>query len=407
MALATAPTLARVTRLARTEDLAAPREAWNALAGQIPFRRWEWLEAWWRHYREPHHALCTLLVHDDEGRLIGVAPWYLEATWKAGRVLRPLGTGEVCSDYLGLLVAEGCREPVARALADWLDGPEAPRWDWLDLHGVAADDQDTAAFSDELARRGHPRHQLQRERTWPAALGATWDAHLATLSRSRREKIRQLWRREFGAGSSVVRTVETPAELDEGFRILVDLHQRRRHALGQPGCFTSPRYTAFHREVMERFLALGRLRLQRIERHGQPIATEYDLLGDDTVYYYQTGLDPAAEADRPGWLQVLASLKRAIEEGYTTFDFLRGDEPYKASWGGAARPLVEVRIAARRPLARARLALWVGLREVRDRARQVAARLRAKFQRSPEPAAGAVSAAAPTGPAPAPTSAPE
>jgi hypothetical protein len=39
-----------VKLLTQYDEIASLAETWNALAGDIPFRRWEWLGAWWRHY---------------------------------------------------------------------------------------------------------------------------------------------------------------------------------------------------------------------------------------------------------------------------------------------------------------------------------------------------------------------
>jgi CelD/BcsL family acetyltransferase involved in cellulose biosynthesis len=51
-----------------------------------------------------------------------------------------------------------------------------------------------------------------------------------------------------------------------------------------------------------------------------------------TVYFYQAGFDPEHSSISPGTLLVAGTIRRAIEEGKTTFDFLRGDEPYKRRW---------------------------------------------------------------------------
>ena len=155
-----------------------------------------------------------------------------------------------------------------------------------------------------------------------------------------------------------LRRAETPADVSRAFDILVDLHQKRRGMLQQPGCFASTSFTAFHRELAERFLAAGRLRLSWLELDDSPIAIEYSFTGGDTVYYYQGGFDPTVSQLGPGWLMSALSMRAAIAEGYRYFDFLRGDEPYKASWNATPRPLVERRIAGRRPAARVRHAAW-------------------------------------------------
>src|SRR5689334_16875303 len=94
----------RIERFTDEHQLASLRAAWNALARGVAFRSYEWLESWWRTYGAgPNRQLCVLGAFGADGRLAGVAPWYLEATPLGGRVLRFLGSGEVCSDYMSVL----------------------------------------------------------------------------------------------------------------------------------------------------------------------------------------------------------------------------------------------------------------------------------------------------------------
>ena len=105
--------------------------------------------------------------------------------------------------------------------------------------------------------------------------------------------------------------------------------------------------------------AEDRLRLYWIEWEGKPIAVEFQLLGDRVVYAYQAGMDPDRLDQQPGRLSCIAGLKQAIAEGRTAFDFLRGDESFKAHWGATPRPSLYARIAPRKPLALARHVTWL------------------------------------------------
>jgi CelD/BcsL family acetyltransferase involved in cellulose biosynthesis len=62
---------------------------------------------------------------------------------------------------------------------------------------------------------------------------------------------------------------------------------------------------------------------------------------------YQSGLNPDFDALRPGWLIKGAAIRAAIEQGAAELDFLRGDEPYKASWGARPQPVLEYRLVRR------------------------------------------------------------
>jgi CelD/BcsL family acetyltransferase involved in cellulose biosynthesis len=47
-------------------------------------------------------------------------------------------------------------------------------------------------------------------------------------------------------------------------------------------------------------------------------------------------------------------LRRAIEEGHSRFDFLRGDEPYKAHWRAEPKATFDYSIVPNRRLAKIR-----------------------------------------------------
>jgi len=338
--------------------LAALERDWDALAENVPFRTYRWAMTWWRHYRQENRDLFVALVVDAAGKLVGVAPWYLETSAREGRVLRLLGSGEVCSDYQTVLCREAQVAPVAACLAEWLAGEVADRWQTLDLAGVADADPAIAELGRQMVARGHIVDHRAEGNAWSVELPADWDRYLSTLSRTRRERTRQMLRRLIDPGRAVAHEVQRPEDLDRAFDILIELHQRRRQSMDQPGCFASSRFTAFHRDVARQLLSAGQLRLRWIELDGRPIAAEYSLVGGETIYYYQGGFEPDAANDRPGWLAFATSLKDAIAGGYQTFDFLRGDEAYKASWGAKPKPLVRVRIIGRQPAARARYAAW-------------------------------------------------
>ncbi len=349
----------RVRSVDRADELPTLATDWNRWAGTIPFRRYEWLETWWRHYATANTRLFVLVVEDAAGQIVGLAPWHITSTTSQGRVIRFLGSGEVCSEYLTLLAQPGHEISVAAAVAQWLAGAGAGTWDLIEMEHVPADDVALNALNTQCAALGSTVHHRPGMNCWSVSLPSTWDEFLAGLTSSRRAKIRQSLRKFFAAGKVETHELTDPAEFERRFAMMVDLHQRRRQSLGQPGCFASAAFLGFHREVSRRLFDSGNLRLIWTQLAGKPIAVEYALVGGRTVYYYQTGLEPDAIDVGPGWLGMIGSLRHAIDGGCRKFDFLRGDEPYKMSWGAEARPTVRTRIVAQRPAAKLRHAIWL------------------------------------------------
>ena len=346
--------------------LAACQEQWDGLSAGIPFRSWAWASTWWRHYGQPqsNRRLCVLAVRDQCGRLAGLAPFCLENRGPMGRVLRLLGSGEVCSDYLGLMCRPGLAEPVSEAIAQWLcrqagASSADQRWDLLRLEAVDAEDHPTLCLAEALGRAGCWVHRRPGPCCWRVDLPPTWDEYLGSLSKSHRKQVRRADRGLFASGRAVLRTVACRPELGQAMDLLEDLHQRRRGQLGQRGCFASARFGAFHRDVAAALLAQGQLQLHWLELDGRPVAAEYHLSGSGVLYAYQAGVDPEALGHQPGNLITQATLRRAIEQGFRSFDFLRGDEPYKAHWRSRPRPTLEIRAAADRAAARFRQRVWL------------------------------------------------
>jgi CelD/BcsL family acetyltransferase involved in cellulose biosynthesis len=63
----------------------------------------------------------------------------------------------------------------------------------------------------------------------------------------------------------------------------------------------------------------------------------YGFWWKDTFAAYQSGWHPRFARDSMGSVLVLHALERAGEDGARTFDFLRGNEPYKYRFGARDR----------------------------------------------------------------------
>lgn len=365
--------IVEVRALRDAAELDALRDPWNALAGDIPFRQHEWLATWQRHFGQPL-TLHALACYDAEGQLAGLAP--LCSAKRGARDWTALGSGRVCSDYQTLLARPGAEREVAAATAGWLRREAAGQWRSLTFDGIAADDRAIPALAAEIERQGGSAARRQNTCAWRTALPETWDAFVMQFTKRRRTTVRQLYRRVFEERQAEVRLVQTPADLDEVWPILVELHQKRQRSVGHAGCFRTPEFGPFLREAAERFLAQGQLRMQWLYLNGRPAAAQFDLVGGDTQYHYLSGMEPELLAERPGRLGMLVALHRALEEGLRTYDFLRGDHRYKSDWLAEPTPLTEWRLGA--PSWQGRLS--VGLTRVNWSSRAAAKKLLARLR---------------------------
>ena len=285
---------------------------------------------------------------------MGVVPLFLERSAKHGSVLRPLGCGEVCSDYLSVLCREEHETLVTDIVADFLCDEPSLRWDLFHWNGVAVEVTALKKLVAALALCGHLTHH--RPHLLVPELPADWETYL--LSLKSHQAPRALKQGAFHTCAEL-HCVRSSDQLERAWKILVDLHQRRRQSLGEPGSFASESFRGFHHEACYWLLASGQLRLYWLELDGEPIAAEYQLAGQGVTYCYQAGVDPTRMSEDPGQLITMATIQRAIAEGQHALDFLRGDEPYKAHWRAIPRPTYDYRIVSRRTAAKWRHNIWM------------------------------------------------
>lgn len=344
--------------ITHASQLAAIRSEWESLSGDNPFLSWDWADTWWKHYQSPTVRLFVLAVRDDAGTLVGLAPWIVRQSVSRGRVVRFIGSNEVCGDRLTILSKREHREAVLQRVTQALTTELHHQWDLVELTGVELANADIAELVTLAQHAGSQVHLRPDLNCWKIPLPGSWDEYLARLSKARRTRTRKLLKRTLDAGVAEHRAVSSSDEFEPAFRTLVELHQKRRNSIGEPGCFLSEPYYHFHHEFATRMLEQNKLRLVVLHLHGRPAAVEYGFFGGDTVYHYQCGFDPALADEQPGAISLASSLRWAIAAGYRTFDMLRGDEPYKASFRAEPTPLVQTRIVGCQRSAKLRHIAW-------------------------------------------------
>jgi CelD/BcsL family acetyltransferase involved in cellulose biosynthesis len=291
--------------------------------------------------------------HPVDGRLLGVAPFFVETRRRFGipfRSLRIIGSGPAAPDHLDMPIAAGEDPAVAAHLWEAVD--RRRRWDFIDFDGMSIG----GVLPDLLLRR---RGDAAEETPCPyLPLDGGWDHVEQRFGRSHRQNIDRYRRKlDREAGSPVVtRMVATAADLEVTMDHLAEMHQTIRTARGGTGAFATDELAAFHRETARRMLAAGRLRLWRLDVGESPIAVIECFRVGEVVSFYTTGFDPAWAKFGPGRAIMARAIQGAIDEGAREFDFLRGDEAYKQSWGTDSR----MDLGIRRPLGPRGRAIWAG-----------------------------------------------
>jgi CelD/BcsL family acetyltransferase involved in cellulose biosynthesis len=247
---------------------------------------------------------------------------------------------------MGAVVDPACAETVYKSLNNCMRESVALReLEALHFEGTAHNDAwipQLAGFADEA---GYSIRNQAMVNSWSLPLPSSWSA----LQQSQRG--RSVYRKAkkcFGkieSGDLTIRQLTHASALNEGMAHLIRLHQARRESVGDQGCFSDPRFRLFLEDAIGNMLAAGTACFTTCESEGVVIGIALLLLGSDTVFMYQSGVDPKYMALEPGHSTLTGSLSLAIAKGYRNYDFLRGDETYKVYWGAQPKPLQRIILA--------------------------------------------------------------
>lgn len=306
----------------------------NMQSDPTPFQTVEWLQAWWNAFGQDYEPHILAVVAGDQ--LLGIAPLMMSRR-RGWRVLEWLAAGR--SDHAPLLLFPGQERAILTALERYLT--EVPwRWDLLSLRTLQAEHH-------ARVREGFHGSLLHEvDDVSPRALVTmSWDDFLASKTKKHRGNIRRLLReQEKGAISVQCETECTAALLDELADVEAHSWKARSGSLRMRGAGES-----FFRNALSAFSARSWLEIWTCRAHGRLLAHLITFRYCDRIYYYNgayredytqyTGLSPGA-------LLIAHALRSAHDRHMRSFDFLRGDEAYKALWINEPRSLYHVVLRA-------------------------------------------------------------
>lgn len=301
-----------------------------------PFATWAWHRAW-ASAAPPEDLAASHVVmrRGVGGALQAVLPVAVRPATFRRRPVTVLtwAIGDVgCPDHLEVPALPDA--PLAAVIPTLASLP----WDVAILSNLAPEAPNAMRLAAAFTQAGYA---VRRKALWSCPyldLPATWEAYLASLSSSRRQRLRRN-ERNLRRDHAVTITDYGVERLDEGWQKLVSLHRQR---WAGAGVFDDPQVDRMHRSFVRELASRGELWLTTIELDGQPAAAWYGFTDRGTVHFYQSGRDPRWEDESVGVVLMTLMIRRAIERGYRRFDFLRGDEAYKGLWTGSQRSTAEL-----------------------------------------------------------------
>jgi len=330
------------------EAFAAYRDPWNALldesASESFFLRWEWAYSFWRTIDSRGATLLVLVCHDGE-QLVGIAPLYAyPSTFMRWPVRKITFLGDrVASDYMDFIVRPGYEARCCRSVLRHLRQDCPVRYELIELDAVCSDSGLYRYASTRCATDGSTsiafRFQCPR-----APLQSSFEDYLKGLSSSTRYAI---GRRERGFASEFPRHQVTHVDMTREpglLDALFELHRRRWETVTTAAStFYSDFRMRFNRDLLGR-LGDGDGYFTVVSTDGRPVSIVYTFAYKKNAFFYQNGWAPEFARHGVGLIAIQHAIRHAARAGFSSFDFLRGEEDYKFKFCRDVRNAYVVRI---------------------------------------------------------------
>lgn len=322
-------------------EFSAMRDDWNALlersdSGSV-FLRWEWIHAWWEVFSAGKSLRIVKVT--DQGRLIGIAPFYLEKAsgWQP-RSLR-FCSEELSPDYLDVIMEKGRELDALPPLVELLLSGA----DW-DVCSVDALRPNALLYSDPSLFQRLPS-AVQPSFACPyIRVEGTFEAYYQSRTPLRAFALERKLKKLNKDHPVTFMTISHEAALAKGMDDLFRLHESRALARKIDSNFIAPEVRRFHRIVALSFLEKGLLNLHFLYAGHTAISAIYAFNYKSKVSMFQTGFDPAWSKWSAGAMLFKFSIQKTFEDGMQEYDFLKGLEEYKSHWANSLRQQTRLEI---------------------------------------------------------------
>ena len=343
--------------ISNIHDFAKLREHWHAVYYADPeaqfFLSWTWLSRYVKG-KSRWFILAAKPDHDTSLPPVAFFPLRLRTIkTKDGGTRQVIAmAGNRGSDYTGFLCVPEFEADAITAFARYITRHD---WDILCLENILASDRRTHLFlknfptdrfdkeSIKLANRGENTDNY----ICPyVVLSNEWENYLSgKLGSSTRAKIRRLLRKLDSSGEFRI-THAGPETIDSDLDTLLRLwgsqwKARKGKSLNN--------IQHFLREMLKHCFESGSLFLPVLWNHETPLGASACLIDEKnrSLLFYVGGRDETITSPPPGFVLHAYSIRYAINNGFRTYDFLRGNEPYKYLFGAEERRIRYIIVRAK------------------------------------------------------------
>jgi CelD/BcsL family acetyltransferase involved in cellulose biosynthesis len=339
------------------QSLAPLEHDWNAVYEADPdsqlFLSWKWLSAWLTLQYGPWLVLAAKSEHRTDAPYVAFFPVrILVKISDEGRLHNELNmVGNFGADYTGLICLPQYEQRVIPAFARAI---KRMNWASLGLNYIRMSDARSRLFLSHFPKSGFVTEEVARidaiDRTNAcicpfAPLPDDWEAYLAGLSTNTRQKFRRLLKL-LDEGTDYRITEATAETFDRDLdRLLQFWESKWKPRKGE----RIHELVRANRSMLRVSFRTGLLKLPTLWHQDRPVVALANFVDPQkrTMLFYMTGRDEAFEGPSTGLMLHAFCIRQCISNGFVEYDFMRGNEPYKYSFGVQERHIRCIRVATR------------------------------------------------------------
>lgn len=330
------------------ETFARLKENWDAVYDADPeaqfFLSWDWLSQWISHLNNPWFVLAAK-PNAAASQYVAFFPLKLKTKERAGGVGfydEISMAGNYAADYTGFICSPDHQDNAISAFAQHL---KKMNWAQLRLEYLSASNRRIERFLQAFSGKNFVTREVPRINKTdnidncicPAvSLPNDWDTYLnERLSTNSRQKARRFLR-QLDNSSELRITHATTDTIERDLKILLE------YWAAQWGARKGDRLQSIVKmnyNMLRRCAERGLLFLPVLWKDDSPLGALASFIDPrkKALLFYLGGRNESFNNPPPGFLLHAYSVRYAIGIGFETYDFLRGNEAYKYSFGAADR----------------------------------------------------------------------
>jgi tetratricopeptide (TPR) repeat protein len=330
----------RVNVIESSQSFAQVRGDWEAVYDADPeaqfFLSWTWLSGWLGSLGTPWFVLAAR--PNETAPYAAFLPLRLRTKVKKGVGFfnEVIMGGSYAADYTGLICRPDDENEAIPALARHLRQLNWAEWT---IENICASDQRLrlllAGFRPEMFNRAFGKRVNKLDNVdnciCPyASLPGSWESYLERLSANTRQKTRRFLR-NIESSDELSITLATADTIDRDIDILFRFWTQK---WGQRKGARLRSILQNNSQMLRRAAEAGSLFLPVLWKGQAPLGALASLIDPRkrSLLFYMGARDEAFNNPPPGFVLHAYSIRYAIENGFVTYDFLRGNEPYKYSF---------------------------------------------------------------------------